>query len=102
MGGMGATQNSLRGLQTSRTHLLIELHPRLGVSIQVPPLSFTSLHMRKPYSKPYSVWIFIVPNNYNDQLTLSYKLLTNIHHKQICDSNISCAIKNNDILFLVI
>ena len=47
---MGATQNSLRGLQTSRPHLLIELHPRLGVSIQVPRLSFTSLHMCKPYS----------------------------------------------------
>ena len=99
---MGATQNSFRGLQRSRPHLLIELHPRLGVSIIVLPLSFTSLHMRKPYSKPYTVLIFIVPNNYNNQLTLSNKLLTNIHHKQICDSNISCAIKNNDILFLVI
>ena len=43
----------------------------------LPSLSFTS----------------IVSNNFNNQLTLSGKLLTNIHHKQICDSNISCAIK---------
>ena len=59
----------------------------------LPSLSFTSLDMRQPYSKPYSNKKIIVSNNFNNQLTLYGKLLTNIHHKQICGSNISCAIK---------